>query len=168
MTLDLRLIGERVAHYRKLNGMSAEALAAVAGAGLTRDIVANIENGRRKDIGIIHMVAIAHALEVPLVALLVPLDRPMMETLDSGTALDALAAYQGWQPVSTPPAAREAVAQLAALHVFWQARNMFENTSRDFERGNDDAAQRNQLDAARGALANQRIVLRGLGVDLDD
>lgn len=167
MPLDLNLIGDRVAHYRKLNGMSAEALAAAAGAGLSRDIVANIENGRRKDIGIVHMVAISRALEVPLVALLVSLSDPLAETEDGGTALDELAAFQAWQPVSAPPAGREAVAQLAALHIFWQARNQFENTAREVESGDDDPAHRNRLDAARGALANQRIVLRGLGVNLD-
>lgn len=55
-------VGERIAHYRKMVGMSAQALADAA--GLTRAIITNIESGRRSDPTVSQLIAIAATLGV--------------------------------------------------------------------------------------------------------
>lgn len=74
--VDAVAIGARIGACRRQNGVSAHELADMAGAGLTRAIIANIESGRRTDIGVAHLYAIAWALGVSPIALIYPIDRP--------------------------------------------------------------------------------------------
>lgn len=74
--LDFSAIGERVAHYRKLNGWSGDYLAELAGNGISRSVIANIETRRKKDVSVEQAVALARALQVPLVALLMDMSKP--------------------------------------------------------------------------------------------
>lgn len=68
---EIPTIGRTVARYRKLAKLSGEALAGFAGEGLTRSIVANLENGRKRDLTVMQWLAIARVLDVPPSALLV-------------------------------------------------------------------------------------------------
>lgn len=72
-------IGANVARYRKAAGMSAEALAQAAGAGLTRAVLSNLEHGRKDDVTVTQLLALAHALRVPPVALIVDVFNPGAE-----------------------------------------------------------------------------------------
>lgn len=65
-----------MAHYRKLEGLSAEALARRAGAGLTRSVIANLENDRKNDVTVNQLLALSSALGIPPVALAVDLSTP--------------------------------------------------------------------------------------------
>ena len=67
-------IGRRVAHYRRLEGLSAQELANYA--GLTRAVVANIETGRRSDLTVRELLALSEGLRVPPAALLFDVSRP--------------------------------------------------------------------------------------------
>ncbi|MCC2032182.1 helix-turn-helix domain-containing protein [Microbacterium allomyrinae] len=67
-------IGKRLARYRKLAGFSAHELA--ERAGLTRSVIANIENNRRTDITVSEVIALSQALDVPPLVLMLPVDRP--------------------------------------------------------------------------------------------
>lgn len=69
-------LGKQVQRYRKLAGMSGEALAEAAGEGLTRSVIANLENGRKSDVTVHQLMAISSALHVPPVALLADLFDP--------------------------------------------------------------------------------------------
>jgi transcriptional regulator with XRE-family HTH domain len=69
-------IGQRIAEYRRLAGLSARDLAEAAGMGLTRGVVANIESGRKSDISVDQLIAIAFVLGIPPVALALPLSTP--------------------------------------------------------------------------------------------
>lgn len=69
-------IGERVAKYRKLAGLSARELGEKAGYGLTRGVIANIESGRKTDITVDQLIALSETLGVPPVVLALPLEKP--------------------------------------------------------------------------------------------
>lgn len=69
-------IGARVANYRRLSGLTARELAERAGLGLTRGIITNIENGRKTDITVDQLIAIATVLGVPPAVIALPVDRP--------------------------------------------------------------------------------------------
>lgn len=67
-------IGRRVASYRKLNGWSMGELERRTGGFIKRDVIANIETRRKKDITVRQLVTLAEALAVPPLALLVDLN----------------------------------------------------------------------------------------------
>ena len=73
-------VGERISRYRRANKLTAQQLAEAAGEGLTRPIIANLESGRRNDISVRQLMAIAVALGVPPVALIYDVERPFEET----------------------------------------------------------------------------------------
>jgi transcriptional regulator with XRE-family HTH domain len=74
--IDYGDIGKRVAFYRGLNEMTGDELAARAGNGISRAVLANIETGRKKDISIVHLTALSNALDIPFTALLFDLTKP--------------------------------------------------------------------------------------------
>lgn len=57
-------LGRQVAKYRREAKLSGEELAERAGVGLTRSIIANLENGRKQDVTVRQLLAIALALGV--------------------------------------------------------------------------------------------------------
>lgn len=69
-------IGERIAKYRRLAGLSAQQLSDKIGGMLSRSVIANIENGRKTDLTVDQLIALSWALDVPPVALALPLDQP--------------------------------------------------------------------------------------------
>lgn len=69
-------VGLNIARYRKADGLSAAELAERSGEGLTRSIIANLENGRKSDISLRQLIAIANTLRVPPGALVVDLFNP--------------------------------------------------------------------------------------------
>jgi transcriptional regulator with XRE-family HTH domain len=69
-------MGQRIARYRKLNGWSAQHLADNTDGAVSRPTLANLESGRRTDIGLRQFLAICLALRIPPAALLVDLDDP--------------------------------------------------------------------------------------------
>ncbi|REJ06279.1 XRE family transcriptional regulator [Microbacterium bovistercoris] len=183
--LDMKALGGRIAHYRRLNKMSAEDLAARSGAGLTRDIIANIETGRRKDIGVTQLMALAVALQVPLVALLLPIttpDQAVLTTPDLAreggemhwTALHLLHLFQGWTLAPQHPAAkRESLAQLAAIRTYGRLLRQLEEARARLEFPQDyppapETEKRTAVASAEAELQDQVAVLHGLGVEAGD
>lgn len=74
---DTGTIGKRIAYYRKLgDSLSAEELAKRAGNGLTRSVITNLENGRKDDVTVKQLLALASALDIPPMALMFDLHRP--------------------------------------------------------------------------------------------
>jgi transcriptional regulator with XRE-family HTH domain len=57
-------LGQRVAFYRKKLKLSAEELADRAGQGLSRSIIANLENGRKDDVTVQQLISLAYHLGV--------------------------------------------------------------------------------------------------------
>lgn len=69
-------IGQRVAVYRKLRGITAQELSdrlAKMGVELKRTVIGNLESGYRRTVSAAEVLAIAYVLDVPPIALLVPL-----------------------------------------------------------------------------------------------
>lgn len=69
-------IGLNIARYRKAEGLSASELAEKVGEGLTRSVIANLESGRKDDVTVKQLVALANALGVPPACLVVDLFDP--------------------------------------------------------------------------------------------
>ncbi|UAJ78627.1 helix-turn-helix transcriptional regulator [Leifsonia sp. ZF2019] len=102
--LDFNGIGQRIASFRKEHGMSAEKLAEVSGAGLTRSVVANIESGRRGDIPLSQLLAIAWALGVPPAVLIFDTSRPRdtIETTGGDRSIAELLDWMSGWPARGP------------------------------------------------------------------
>ena len=56
--------GTRIANYRKVRGLSAQELSDALGGSPSRSAIANWETGRRKDINVNELIAVAEVLEV--------------------------------------------------------------------------------------------------------
>lgn len=69
-----------IAKYRKAVKMSGEKLAELAGEGLTRSIIANLENGRKRDVTVSQLIAISYVLGVNPGSLVFDLFDPYGET----------------------------------------------------------------------------------------
>lgn len=76
--------GAKIAQYRKHLKMSAEELAEKAGFGLTRSIVANLENGRKDDLTVRQLMAIALVLHVSPADLIFDVTKPFHEIVLTG------------------------------------------------------------------------------------
>ncbi|WP_440711158.1 helix-turn-helix domain-containing protein [Herbiconiux sp. YIM B11900] len=153
--LDFEAIGRRIANYRKMNGLSAEQLAERAGAGLTRSIVANIETGRRTDIGVQQLLAIAWALRVSPTALLFPLDKPRerIQTSDGdGQVRYAIQWMSGWIDQGLP-LMNQTPATLDSGQMMLAIRTM-ERHTRDLQRVKDQIREARQLDGNEREIAD--------------
>ncbi|MGC7152982.1 helix-turn-helix domain-containing protein [Paenarthrobacter ureafaciens] len=74
-------IGKRLARYRKLAGMTAQQLSDALGGELSRSVIANIESGRKSDLTVDQLFALAWVLGVPPVVLALPVEDPYAEVL---------------------------------------------------------------------------------------
>jgi|GEM_PF-5280836 len=71
------LVGTRIAEYRRRQRITADALAArIPAESITRQMIVNVETGRKRDLTATELVLIAAGLDVPPLALLVDLDEP--------------------------------------------------------------------------------------------
>lgn len=69
-------IGARITRYRKMNGWSMAELADRTLTPINQPVIANIENGRKKDLSVEQLLDLAGALEVSPAALLFDIERP--------------------------------------------------------------------------------------------
>lgn len=69
-------LGSQVRRYRKAAGLSGAELSERAGEGLTRSVIANLENDRKEDVTVRQLMALAAALHVPPAVLLVDVFNP--------------------------------------------------------------------------------------------
>lgn len=69
-------IGERIEQYRRANRLTRDELSEATRGEVGRDVIANIENGRRKDVTVSQLLALSAALQVPPTALIYDLAQP--------------------------------------------------------------------------------------------
>jgi transcriptional regulator with XRE-family HTH domain len=70
------VLGKNIARFRRAAKLSGEDLASRAGNGITRSIIANLENGRKADVTTSQLLAISVALSINPAELLFALDDP--------------------------------------------------------------------------------------------
>lgn len=129
-----RSIGARIAAARRARGYrtTKEFVAVMAGTGISVAVLENIESGRRSNLDIVHIFNIAHALHVPVSALLVPISRPDdvvdLPNLDPELARMTAAQFDAWLTGSTTGAyvaatadERNDLAELNALRELQEA-----------------------------------------------
>jgi len=139
---DVQSVGLRVQEFRKLNGLTAQALADTAGAGLTRAVIANIESGRRQDLSVAHIVAIAWALRVTPLALLFDTREPSQTVKTSDgekTILELMDWFRGTATFASEPqqvqshADQAAKERLGSLEAYFEARRHLRRLSAEFK-----------------------------------
>lgn len=69
-------LGLNISRYRRAEGLSAAELSELAGEGLSRSVIANLENGRKDDVTVKQLVALGNALRIPPAALVVDIFNP--------------------------------------------------------------------------------------------
>ena len=126
-------IGKRVARYRRMNGWTMEELASRTRSDIveiSKGVIANIETGRKVDIGVGQLISLASALQVPPVALMMDLERMSDRTgvvVGSTRALDD--GLFGWitghwpipEKQDDPPSKRDVDRKIDALHDYLAA-----------------------------------------------
>jgi transcriptional regulator with XRE-family HTH domain len=190
------VLGKNIARFRRAAKLSGEELAARAGSGLTRSIIANLENGRKGDVTTTQLLAISVALSINPGELLFALDDPyQVVTVTEYNAIPVTAptwvAY-GWFtgafiPVemtgatehSRPPSSWNSESK---QHVFHRIQERFhllqkeatlatEAASLDREDWSPDSAKAAQIDRelteTRARLYALERNLRAEGVNLD-
>jgi transcriptional regulator with XRE-family HTH domain len=170
-------IGRRIARYRKLNRWSARQLAENTDGAVSRDTIANLENGRRTDMTVRQFLAIALALRVPPAALLTDLEHPLEPTdlrfpgrapapLDSAApAITVTAWLNGQAGDDTTPAARW-VNQVTGLLAEYLATLDSSEASDALDR--IDPSRTRHLDDATRRRRSLRAELIAAGVHIPD
>lgn len=169
-------IGSRISRYRKMAGLSARELSDKVGGEMSRGVIANIESGRKTDITIDQLLALSWALDVPPVALALPLEEPnrmvavvagteSMEALRSSDLADWFMAKQYVSPLrdATGPGRGFAQALIIAVEEYESTNRRLQWREQQLDAGEIDAAT---VEAARDEHARVLRRLSDLGVDL--
>src|SRR5690242_17167972 len=82
------MVGQRVRKLRRENGLSAADVEKRSGGRIKRQVIANLELGRREQITVPEVFALAAALDVPPLFLLLPDDGTLLQATGDIT-LDA-------------------------------------------------------------------------------
>lgn len=171
-------IGSRVARYRKMAGLSARELSDKLGGEMSRGVIANIESGRKTDVTVDQLLALAWALDVPPAALALPVEQPnrMVAVVKGDTAMEAARASSlvNWflaKPNSSPvgttagPGRGYAQSLLRAVEEYRIVENLVRRREQQFEDGETTHAVVEEAHADRDRVHRE---LRDLGVDLTD
>ena len=167
-------IGSRLAYYRKLSGLSAERLSQKV--TMSRAVIANIESGRKKDVTVDELLSLAWALDIPPVALALPIEQPnvFIDTGRDEARGDATRAHTAidWfmtgrkAGVSPSPQQMIATTRLRKLREFYAANaavSRYETSAAQGEQGADWTALAAEEKARLRDIVEE---LTGLGVDL--
>ena len=170
-------LGQRIGSYRRRNSITAADLASRSGAGLTRSIIANIENGRRIDVTVTQLLAISRTLGVPPIALIFDIERPASTfevERDGGPMTLGLTRAIEWftgDPIEGPgertPAGDHAVRVLTALRAWERARGRLgmAESRRNTATTRDDALEA-EIDELTQEVRELEGYLGSLNVDL--
>lgn len=93
-------IGRRVAAYRKSAGFrtAADLADAISNPSITKSTIQNVESGRKADLAVSQLLEISKALDVPPVALVVPINLPLELAAIPGVG-DTIASMTNWEVV---------------------------------------------------------------------
>jgi transcriptional regulator with XRE-family HTH domain len=169
-------IGSRISRYRKMAGLSARELSDKMGGEMSRGVIANIESGRKTDVTIDQLLALSWALDVPPVALALPLEEPnrmvavvagpeSIEALRTSDLADWFMAKQYVSPIRDAIGPGRGVAQglIMAVEEYEATRNRLRALEQQLEEGDTDAGA---VEQARDQHARVLRRLRDLNVDL--
>lgn len=170
-------LGDRLARYRKMAGLSAQELSDRLGGELSRSVIANIESGRKTDVTVDQLLALAWVLDVPPVALALPLHEPFRHVQvvkgEAGSESTTAENLIGWfleRPGYVErdrPASPGRALVLAILRALVYYKN--DRTIVDRQRGEgQDASDPDRFAESEKHLASSRQDLLDLGVDVTE
>lgn len=133
----IEVVGKRVRELRQRRGMSAQSLAdRCAEAGfpeLKRQVITNLENGRRESVSLTELLGLAYALDAPPVLLFIPFDGRTVLRISPEIQMSDLQAFT-WVSGEQEPEDRERrqrwreVASPVYLHrSLWRIFEMIQN-----------------------------------------
>lgn len=167
-------LGSRLAYYRKLAGLSAERLS--HRVPMSRAVIANIESGRKRDVTVDEMLALAWALDIPPVALALPVEQPnvFLETASGETRTESARAHAaidwfmtGKKPGgATTPQQMIATTRLRMLRDYYSTKAQLARAEAATAKGDDSANWSAIADEQRFRLRDLTEELTGLGIDL--
>lgn len=166
--------GARLSYYRKLAGLSAERLS--QRVPMSRAVIANIESGRKKDVTIDEMLALAWALDIPPVALALPLDQPnvFVQTASGDARTESARAHAAidWFMTGKKPGGASTPQQMIAatrlrmLRDYYSTRNQLTRAESAISSGDQSANWVAIADEQKVRLRDLTEELTGLGIDL--
>lgn len=168
--------GERLAYYRKLSGLSAEGLSRKV-PSMSRAVIANIESGRKRDVTLDELIALAWALDVPPVALALPIERPHAFVQTSEGQTDTFTrAYllADWFKTGkrtgrgNSPAHAVATLRVSKLEEYLLTEGRLRQADARIGRGDEKADWHAIREEESIRLAELAEELEGLGVDLTE
>lgn len=159
MRVEDPLIGDRLANYRRLAGLSAQQLSDRTHNRISRAVIANIESGRRDTITVHELLDLSLALGIPPVALAIDLHDPFEDVHYSGSML--VSWFLGDEP--------EYLNRNRATTVAWsliQAHRHMRTATRRYEQLKDagSAADSPEMREQRIRVRAAAQTLRDLGV----
>ena len=170
-------LGKRLAYYRKLSGMSAEQLSQKV--PMSRAVIANIESGRKKDVTVDEMLALAWALDIPPVALALPIEQPNV-FLNPAEGTREASRFRAWSVIewfltgkkfSEPATPQQMIAhnRIKMLLDYVRTRERVDRGRAEVSRGDATSADWVAILPEQEAHLKDLIEgLTGLGVDLTD
>lgn len=170
-------LGDRLARYRKMAGLSAQDVSERLGGELSRSVIANIESGRKSDITVDQLLALAWVLDIPPVALALPIHEPfrhvqvvkgdsVTQSMTAATLIDWFLERPGFNERLKPagPGRTLVLAILKALSRYQSdRRRAYLDSRRTDEQKNSDPARYAENERE---LAASRQELLDLGVDV--
>lgn len=163
-------IGDRLAHYRRLAGLSAQQLSDKTGGKISRGVIANIESGRRDDMTVRELLDLCFVLQVPPVAMAFDLQEPYGRVELAGEDDLHASALINWfnaEPETASrgranPAKSAAWALIEAHREASEAMSNYSSLLRNNPTGQDDAELRRERVRIEKALA--RLASQGVDV----
>ncbi|REJ06288.1 XRE family transcriptional regulator [Microbacterium bovistercoris] len=170
-------LGARLAYYRNLSGLSAERLSKKV--PMSRAVISNIESGRKKDVTLDEVIALAWALGIPPVALALPIEQPnvFLDVAEGEGVAERVRAWTAieWfltgQQANHPATPQQMIAQnrIKMLLDYTRTRERVVRARAEIARGADTATDwSNIIDEEEARLRDLAEGLTGLGIDLTD
>jgi len=182
-------IGKRLAFYRTLAGMSAQQLSDATGGFVSRSAIANLESDkpRKKDLTVDELLALSWAMQIPPVALALPLEEPnrwvrLSEEVRVRTALavkwfeegragsldDERGLFISERATAATAATHVATERLRWMKEWWAEKGTVARAAAMMHRGNTDSNWEAIAAESRERLNEIASRLESLGVDLSD
>lgn len=167
-------LGERLRKYREAQNLTAAMLATETqeifpDTTISRQVIFNIENGRKTDVNVTELVQLARALDVPPSALLCDFDKPFEEPTegpfkmyDAVSVLDLFSAKEKYPDYSKNTSNTALRKDLSILYKCIELRTLAIGLLYDYEQWEETVGKQLHPSALNGLYSAQKEKVRDL------